>query len=79
MIELPLLLLGIFSFCTNSSKMGKRVILLDCYRPLASTFVSGKSYVLRDFDDSILGGDCCMWNLFAYLWIRNTLLVLGGY
>lgn len=49
LIELPLLLLGFYYLFRHGVKVGRNVVIAGILiAPLASTFVSGKSYILRD-------------------------------
>jgi len=51
LIELPLLLLGLYYLFRHGVKNGRNVVIAGLLiAPLASTFVSAKSYVLRDFN-----------------------------
>lgn len=51
LIELPLLLLGLSYLIRIGPKIGRNVVIAGLLiAPLASTFVSGKSYILRDFN-----------------------------
>jgi len=49
LIELPLLLLGLYYLMRHGARAGRNVVLAGLLiAPLASTFVSGKSYILRN-------------------------------